>query len=515
MQPQRCRRRGPLLAVALAAVLAACLAPHSLPTRVARGDPSQAGSVRVELRAGHVLQGRSVTRTQVDGLSFLRIETDFGQLLVPTGQVEGTTSEHARGEGFAPTEIRIVRLEGSTLRRAAGATAWEPLSGAPAYAGAIAPRLAPGDGVRTGADGTVELLLHRNAWVRIAPNSEVELGAPRSAHALSLLKGSTVQEVSGALPGGTFRLRSPSAVLGVRGTRWRTVAQGSNETLCVGRGAVEVEGRGEVRAGEIAALTGGAPLAPARATRQDLEGLEVERGARPPDDLVFVPGGEYVVGLAAGMRAEVPRLVVADTEGRPVLTSYARARVVRLGPFLIDRYEVSGADYARFAQATARTHVGPSGSGPVHGVTHADAATYAAWVGKQLPTSSQWEVAGRGTEGRYYPWGNRVTSAHRALVLGAYDGRVWKPPPSLPPATSTTLDVSEFGVCALATGVPEWVRDPLREDATYALLEPDLAQLFGPATGAPPAFRGHGASLLSIEPRGDTPVGLRGVIELR
>lgn len=116
-----------------------------------------------------------------------------------------------------------------------------------------------------------------------------------------------------------------------------------------------------------------------------------------PPGMVYVPGGEFTMGIEEG-----------DKYSRP-------AHRMSVGAFYIDRTEVTNAMYQQFVTATrndppagwANGHF-PAGTAdlPVTGVSWYDAAEYAAWAGKRLPTEAEWELAARGTDGRIYPWGN-------------------------------------------------------------------------------------------------------------
>ncbi|GAB5496056.1 MAG: hypothetical protein Phyf2KO_11360 [Phycisphaerales bacterium] len=112
-------------------------------------------------------------------------------------------------------------------------------------------------------------------------------------------------------------------------------------------------------------------------------------------DMVAFPGGSYSWSVHEGTATawDQPPTIVA--------------------PFLIDRYEVSNAQYQLFLLEHPEFDV-PAywGDGydesiallPVAGISWSEAAAYAAWTGKRLPTLAEWLYAVSGPKGRDWPW---------------------------------------------------------------------------------------------------------------
>jgi gamma-glutamyl hercynylcysteine S-oxide synthase len=87
---------------------------------------------------------------------------------------------------------------------------------------------------------------------------------------------------------------------------------------------------------------------------------------------------------------------------------------------------------------------------PVY-VSHAEAAAYARWAGKSLPTEGEWQRAAYGAsdgDERLYPWGNHAPTSR----LGNFDFHRWDPAP----VHSFPRGQSAFGVHDLLGNGWEW-----------------------------------------------------------
>lgn len=170
-----------------------------------------------------------------------------------------------------------------------------------------------------------------------------------------------------------------------------------------------------------------------------------------PAGMVYVPGGTFTMGT------DDPE---ADEDVRP-------AKQVSVPSYYIDRTEVTNRDYKRFKP----DYDYPAGEDllPVTNVTYNEAAAYATWAGKRLPTEAEWEKAARGTDGRTYPWGN-TWDANRVVHRPRKDGKPERlstkktpgmcavGPSRVRPVGSLASVTGPYGTVDMAGNAWEWVQ---------------------------------------------------------
>jgi len=177
---------------------------------------------------------------------------------------------------------------------------------------------------------------------------------------------------------------------------------------------------------------GALEIIPADMTVQNLL-TTAAKNAPPVEGMVLVLPGTYKVGGAT--------------------SNPARTATLSCGLY-VDRAEVTRGQYAEFVNATGlpippgwgADGTPPAGteSLPMAGVTIKDAAAFAQWAGKRLPTEEEWECAARGAEGLKYPWGDDWKPGAAILSFGPA------------PAGTAPGDKSPCGAMAMLGNVAEW-----------------------------------------------------------
>ncbi|MBE9398943.1 SUMF1/EgtB/PvdO family nonheme iron enzyme [Pontibacterium sp. N1Y112] len=188
-----------------------------------------------------------------------------------------------------------------------------------------------------------------------------------------------------------------------------------------------------------------------------LQTLHANASPQDSPDMVAIPGATYEMGCDP------------NTDYVCSYVPEEKQHSVTIDAFKIDKYEVTTGQYTRCVEAGhcdmptigGLMHYGnpEAAEFPINGVSWYQARKFCEWKGKRLPTSAEWELAARGTDGRTYPWGFEEPDCTRTVMDRANAGY-------LGCGTGDTLNVgskpkgaSPYGVMDMAGNVWEWTSD--------------------------------------------------------
>jgi formylglycine-generating enzyme required for sulfatase activity len=228
--------------------------------------------------------------------------------------------------------------------------------------------------------------------------------------------------------------------------------------------------------------------------------------------MVYVPAGKFLRGLTG---EDITDLSLLCPECDPYLYSdQTPQREINLDSFWIDKTEVTNAQFAKFVSETGYVTTAeqkrqsyvmdpdkddfvyvddadwrhPTGLSstilgyenyPVRQMSREDAIAYCTWAGRRLPTEAEWEKAARGTDGRWFPWGNDPPDKNFLNFNYNQNGPA--------PVGSYLNGASPYGVLDMSGNLWEWMADFY--DESYYRDAPDDNPK-GPNTGEGYTLRG-------------------------
>ncbi|MEI7981523.1 MAG: SUMF1/EgtB/PvdO family nonheme iron enzyme [Bacteroidota bacterium] len=144
--------------------------------------------------------------------------------------------------------------------------------------------------------------------------------------------------------------------------------------------------------------------------------IPTSRAKVPPAGMVEIPAGTFKFYTKRDPNTQDPFIP---------LPGFSDTVDVKISSFFMDRFPVTNLQFLEFLNKTGYqtkdtanflkhwiNHKPPLGQEdfPVVYIDPDDAAAYASWKGKRLPSEREWQFAAQGNDLRKYPWGNQPDS---------------------------------------------------------------------------------------------------------
>lgn len=183
------------------------------------------------------------------------------------------------------------------------------------------------------------------------------------------------------------------------------------------------------------------------------------RDPNAPIEMIDIPAGRFLMG---SNESDIEALSLMQKVGYYVRHEIP-LREVTIPAFRISKYPITNTQYQYFVDATGaeppanwkgKDSLKGIANHPVVNVSWTNAREYCEWIARvtgvdyRLPTEEEWEKASRGTDGRYYSWGNEFDRNCANLWESGTEGTC--------PVGVFSEGVSPYGVEDMLGNVWEW-----------------------------------------------------------
>jgi sulfatase-modifying factor enzyme 1/FecR-like protein len=370
-------------------------------------------------------------------------------------------------------QVRVLSTTGSVAARTAdGKTMAIVVSSVPSGEASITATQGAGSILATGGGSSAVVSIPGAGAFLIGPGTQVKLPKPEEkGHTLELLKGQLFFDISAEEirkhGGATFRLKTPSALLAVKGTRFFASSLNGMDTAGVHQGTVDIY---EPVSQQLVALNAGSAV-PIKSGQIGKE--------RPlaKDESAFQKNYDLIMSEAGNSLS----MRFATVPGTNILMCIHETRKSDWAAFAAaNRGVESSRKYPNQQSAVGDSSEGKSN--PIACVSWEHAKAFCAWLsGKEgreyrLPTEEEWSLA---AGKKLYPWGDRWPPPEGAgNFADSSTKRRYSNAPSIPGYTDGYIKTSpvmsfkpnKLGIYDLAGNVTEWCEDWYDETKTKKVL---------------------------------------------